>query len=170
MLLVQVLLKSKYPFLEVDLVPLLGIHLYILLIWDSYLGWACPSQQSLVHVLHTRDIPFFNTYSLGGLIFVSLRQDFESLVGLPFFLLHFHTPKFYCNNETWFCWKPTSPWQSVGHKILEEVCLGSLRWDPLMTNWHVGMTFFTFLLVPVPSCTNHDLTCLNCWNLHFSKI
>jgi hypothetical protein len=108
--------------------PLLGIHISILLIWDGPLGWVFHSQQSLVLVLHTRDIPFCNTSSLGGLIFVSLRQDFESLVGLPFFLLHFHTPNFYCNNPTWFCGNPTSPCQSIGHKILKEVCLSSLGW------------------------------------------
>jgi hypothetical protein len=76
------------------MVPLLGIHIYILLIWDGSLGWGFHSQHSLVLVLRTRDIHFCNTSSLGGLIFVSLRHDFESLVGLPSFLLHFHNPKF----------------------------------------------------------------------------
>jgi hypothetical protein len=42
--------------------------------------------------------------------------------------------------------------------------------NPLITNWHAGMTFVTFLLAPVASCTNHDLTCLTCCNFHFSIV
>jgi hypothetical protein len=125
---VQVLLKSQYLFLEVDLVPLMGIHFYTLLIWGGPLGLVCCPQHILTLVLHTKDILFCNTSSLEGLIFISLRRAFESLVGLPFSLLHFHTPKFCCNNPTWSYGKTTSPCQLVGIKILKEVHLGSLGW------------------------------------------
>jgi hypothetical protein len=125
---VQVLFKSKYLFLEVDPVPLLETHIYTLLIWDGLLGLVFCSQQSPTLVLHTKDILLCNTFSLEGLIFASLRQDFESLVELPFSLLHLHTPKFYCNSPIWFYGNPTSPCQSASHKILKGACLGLLWW------------------------------------------
>jgi hypothetical protein len=33
--------------------------------------------------------------------------------------------------------------------------------NPSIMNWQDGMTSATFLLVPVSSCTNHGLTCIN---------
>jgi hypothetical protein len=95
------------------------------------LGLVYCSQERSTLVLHTKDILFCNTSSLEGMIFVSLRQDFESLVGLFFYLLHLHTPKFYCNNPTWFYGQPTSPWKSTGHKILKGACLRWLEWESI---------------------------------------
>jgi hypothetical protein len=125
---VQVLLKSQYLFLEVDLVTLLETHLYTLLIWDGPLGLVYYSQHISTLVLHTKDILFCNTSSLEGLIFVSPRHAFESIVGLFFSLIHLHTPKFYCNSPTWFYGQPSSPYQLEGHMILKGACLGFLGW------------------------------------------
>jgi hypothetical protein len=70
---VQVLSRSQCPFLQVDLVPLMGTHLCALVIWGGPLGSFFHPQQIPKPIFHIKDTPFYNTFSFEGLIFVSLR-------------------------------------------------------------------------------------------------
>jgi hypothetical protein len=64
-------------------------------LYSLNMGWSYRfffhPQQIPTPVFHIGNIPFCNTFSFEGLIFVSLRQASESLGGLFFSLLHFHT-------------------------------------------------------------------------------
>jgi hypothetical protein len=103
-------------------VPLLETCLYTLLIWGTPLGLVCHPQHIPTLVFHIEEIPFCNTFSFEGMIFVSLRQAFKSPGGSFFSLLHSHTPNFYGNSPIWFYKCLTYSYQSTGHKILREVC------------------------------------------------
>ena len=115
----QVILGEK---LEVNLVPLQGIHLCTLSIGCSP-RFGLLSSTKFSTCISYKGHPFLQHSSLEGMIFVSLRPAFgflaESFASLP----HLHTLMFYCNSPTWSYGKPTSPCQSTYHKILEEVCL-----------------------------------------------
>jgi hypothetical protein len=68
-------------------------------LYSLKMGWSsrfvCHPQQIPTPVLHIEDIPFCNTFSFEGMIFVSLRHASESLGGLSFSLLHLHILNFY---------------------------------------------------------------------------
>jgi hypothetical protein len=119
---VKVLCRSQCLFSEVYLIPLLETHIYILLIWDGPLGLVFHPQHIPTLVLHIEDIPFCNTFSFEGMIFVSLRHTSKSLEGIFLSLIHFHTPNFYGNSPTWFYKCLTSPYRPAGHNILGGVC------------------------------------------------
>jgi hypothetical protein len=97
---VQVLSRSQCLSSEVDPIPIMETRLYTLLIWGGPLGSICHPQQILTHVFHIEEIPFRNTFSFEGMIFVSLRQASESLGGLSFSLLNLYILRFYDNIPT----------------------------------------------------------------------